>query len=162
MKKVNIITIVILTIFTLLTGCAQRYSFSVQYIRTNEGTSETKYNSVILINSSQQLQEYYDENSKFFQFTCSRDESISFKDAIKKYDDNFFEKKVLAVIVLAEGSGSIRHRVNSVVKNNDKIAINIRKKSPRLQTDDVAAWHILLDFKKDEIPESAEFSVNVK
>jgi len=162
LKKV-ICTIMILTVFATFTGCKQRYNFSVQYIRANQISSlkEIEYNSVVLVNSLWQLREYYSENCEFFDFTIAHDNIISFDDAIKKYDDVFFEKNTLAVVLLSEGSGSVRHRVASAVKNEDRIDINIRRRSPKVVTDDEAQWHIIIELKKTDVPEDARFSVNV-
>lgn len=161
MKKVVVAAFLMVAVLALFSGCDKKYGFSAQYIRTDKSTSEAKHNSLILINSSQKLQEYYDGNLEIYQFTRPHDNIMSFKEAIRKYDDEFFEKNILIVIVLTEGSGSIRHEVTSIVKNDDKIVININRKSPMLQTDDIATWHILLELKKGEIPESSEFSLNV-
>jgi hypothetical protein len=122
---------------------------------------EIEYNSVVLVNSLQQLQEYYSDNYEYFDFTLTHDNIISFEDAIKKYDDEFFQKNMLAVVLLEEGSGSVRHRVASVVKNEGKIDINIKRKSSELVTGDMAEWHIIIELKKSDLSEEAEFSVNV-
>ena len=123
-------------------------AFSAQYIRTNRTrNSEAHYGeTVIAITSFQQLQEYYSVNAKYFRFSDSLDSSIIFDDAIKKYDEAFFEKSMLAMVVSDEYSGSVRHLVKSVVKNVGGIGIHIKRTSGL--TADVAAWHLIVELKK--------------
>ena len=50
------------------------------------------------------------------------------------------------MMVLEEGSGSIRHEVKSVIKNPDgSFAVDIKRDVPEIGTDDMAEWHIFLE-----------------
>ena len=142
-------------ICTVLTGCGKSsLKFSVQYI--SNGIKIPDVTSLVnKINSPEQLQDYCTD---IVSYGTSNN---SFKIATKKYDDAFFEKKLLAVVFLKEGSGSVEHKVTSVVKTSEKIDINIKRKSPQIGDAMVAYWYIIIELEKEKVPEDAVFSLNL-
>lgn len=67
-----------------------------------------------------------------------------------KYDDKFFEKKVLAITTVNENSGSIGHKVTGVELLADGLAtITIERSVPEVGTCDMADWNILIEVDKD-------------
>ena len=146
----------------VFTGCSKNsLKFSVQYIRTYRNLDDIS--SVTAVNSPEKLQDYciyIEQNGGNISSTNA--DGMSFEGAIQKYDDDFFEKKLLAVVFLKEGSGSIKHKVTSVVKNTEKIDINIKRKSPQTVNAMVAYWYIIIELEKENVPDNAVFSLNVK
>ena len=67
------------------------------------------------------------------------------------------------MIVLAEGSGSNRHEVKSVIKNSDgSFAVDIERKVPGTGTEDMAGWHIILEIECGKINPLTKVDVTVK
>lgn len=85
------------------------------------------------------------------------DTSIGFLDACDKYDDAYFERQNLVLIVLQEGSGSIRHEITDVRRHrledgaSDGWAITIDSKAPEVVTDDMAQWHLFLEVQMGDV-----------
>ena len=56
------------------------------------------------------------------------------------------------MVLLEEGSGSVRHNVDNVKYGSDgKLYVSIRRDVPEVGTADMAEWHILIEMKKDVI-----------
>ncbi|MCL2004226.1 MAG: S-layer homology domain-containing protein [Oscillospiraceae bacterium] len=110
----------------------------VQYIRTDGYTDGAVYPQVTVISST-------DENA-----------AILFGDAAEHYTDEFFAGKYLVLVLLEEGSGSIRHRVDAVGLDGE---ITVTRLIPEVGTDDMAQWHIILELDIGFQPEG--FSVKL-
>lgn len=134
--------------------------FGVQYIRTDGYSEGEEYPKAFWITSVKELEEYYDLNKeKYFLESIEQpasDRTIGFVDAVKKYDDAFFEKNDLIFALLEEGSGSIRHEVTGVKllpSHIDRIQYyiqpEIKRIVPEIGTDDMAEWHIIIEVSKD-------------
>lgn len=67
------------------------------------------------------------------------------------YDEEFFKTKALIVIELRETSGSIRNEVTRVVKNDDKITVEIKKTVPEIGTADMAEWAIFVEIDNSAV-----------
>lgn len=124
--------------------------FGVQYVRTNGYHGDVKYPIVKIIRSVEELNAYYEESKDKYDLerkeTVYSDTTIGFLDACDKYDEAYFEKQVLIMVLLEEGSGSIRHNVDNVKLGSDgKLYIAIRTISPEIGTADMAEWHILIE-----------------
>lgn len=131
-----------------------------QYVRTNGYSEGVLYPSVRIIDSLQELKDYY--NTWHEVFALEREEkvysdtTIGFLDACGQYDEAFFEKNYLIFVLLEEGSGSVRHEVRSVQQTADKkISISIDRKVPEVGTDDMAEWHIILELSRDVLVENS-------
>ena len=134
--------------------------WAAQYIRTNGYSEGVLYPSVRIIDSLQELKEYYNTWHEVFDLERKEkvylDTSIGFLDACDHYDEAFFEKNYLIFVLLEEGSGSIRHEVRSVEQTEDKkISISIDRKVPEVGTDDMAEWHIILELSRDVLVENS-------
>ncbi len=79
------------------------------------------------------------------QTTVYSDTTIGFLDACDKYDDSYFDKQVLVMVLLEEGSGSIKHKVNGVGTVDSKLIVDIDTIVPEAGTADMAEWHILIE-----------------
>lgn len=121
-----------------------------QYIRTHGGSEQITYPKAVVIHSLQELQAYYEANKETFHLERredpASDSTVGFLDACDRYDDTYFETRVLILVLLEEGSGSIRHQVTSVVMDQTgTLNIQIAKKVPEVGTCDMAQWHLFVE-----------------
>ncbi|MBQ7398326.1 MAG: hypothetical protein IJW09_05830 [Clostridia bacterium] len=68
-----------------------------------------------------------------------------------RYDEAYFAERDLIVVFLMESSGSIRHKVNAVYRDDTtgQWAIDIERIIPEVGTDDEAWWTIFIEPPKD-------------
>ena len=130
-------------------------TYQAQNIRTNFFEDKRRHPEIYLIRSAQELNEYY-ESKKDVCDLGSRDEvyvdtSIGFVDACEKYTENFFKENYLVFVVLEEGSGSISHKVESVVyaAEYSSLWLVINTFAPEEHTDDMAGWHIIVEVPRE-------------
>ncbi len=133
--------------------------FSAQYIRTNGYHDGVRYPVVTVIHSVDELNAYYEANKDKYSLerrtgTIYSDSSIGFLGACDKYDEEYFEDQILLMVLLEEGSGSIRHKVERVANGADGITVDITTIVPEIGTCDMAEWHILIE------PEAGVFAGN--
>ncbi len=154
----RLITVLIMCI-VLLCACQQPASntpeYTVQYIRTNGYVEGVDYPYTVVINSIDELRAYIAANEDTYDFSRKEkgysDTTIGFLDAVDKYDDTYFETSLLILVVLEEGSGSIRHEVTSVDVSplqSAPYSISIKRITPELGTADMAEWHIIVEVEK--------------
>ena len=134
--------------------------WAAQYIRTNGYSEGILYPSVRIIDSLQELKDYYNTWHEVLDLERKdkvySDTTIGFLNACDQYDEAFFEKNYLIFILLEEGSGSVRHEVRSVQQTADKkISISIDRKVPEVGTSDMAEWHIILELSRDVLVEGS-------
>lgn len=127
--------------------------FDAQYIRTDGYHDNIKYPKVTVITSKDELDEYYNANKDLYFLDhvdkVYSDTTIGFIDACEKYDNEYFEDNILILVLLEEGSGSIRHEVKSVKTSGSNVEIDIEVNIPEECTDDMAEWHIMIEADKD-------------
>ena len=156
MEKKSIFVMVFLIVLMVLTTCNNKNGLNVQYVRTDEiQIVERLKNPIItVISSTNELEQYYEKNKDFYNLSTPpdivSDSTIVFADAIKIYSNEFFENNYLAIVLLEEGSGSIRHKVERIDDNGDII---IDRLLPELRTADIAKWHIIIELKNNFKPE---------
>lgn len=160
--KRPIMLILVLIILLSLTGCAasrnrlvEHPSFKVQYIRTNGYHSDITYPIVRVIGSADELKTYYEQNKDRYDLSprtspIPSDLTVGFLDAAKPYDQAWFSKKVLVLVLLEEGSGSNRHLVKDIVQGEQSTQILIERIVPSIGTADMAEWHILIELDRKE------------
>ena len=142
----------------------EAYAFEAQYIRTNGYSEERSYPYHVVINSKEELDAYYEANKGLFDLERKdkvySDTTIGFLDACDKYDATYFERQNLVLIVLEEGSGSIRHEITDVRnrwdENGHSLGWNITIDSivPEVCTDDMAQWHLFLEVQMGDVIKS--------
>ena len=110
--------------------------YEVQYIRTTALCKGVPYPMHSLIESVSDLNEYYENDKNEFDLR-------EFKEAISVYDDSFFEKYKLVMVVLEESSGSIRHKATTK-EVDGKLEVYIEKIVPETGTCDMAQWIVLI------------------
>jgi len=159
MKKTTILSIVLLIYLMAFVTCSSNKNGSnnsgsfysnVQYIRTNGYNPNTKYPIITVISSKNELGQYYgyykDKYDLSARSQVSSDSTIGFIDAIKDYSEEYFIKNFLLIVLLEEGSGSIRHKVE-MIDVNGKIVIS--RLLPELGTDDMAEWNIIIELNNN-------------
>jgi len=100
------------------------------------------------------LNAYYNANKDKYNLERrsdpASDSTIGFLNACDKYTAEYFENQILVMVLLEEGSGSIRHNVDNVKYGSDgKLYVSVRRDVPEAGTDDMAEWHILIEPEKD-------------
>lgn len=182
MKK-NITAILVLICVLSIAGCGSKenqvfsaqgvlppgpeaYSFEAQYIRTNGYSEGRSYPYHVVIDSKEELEAYYEANKEHFDLERKKvvysDTTIGFLDACDKYDDAYFERQNLVLIVLEEGSGSIRHKITDVRRRWDENGaylgwnITIKSTSPEVVTCDMAQWHLFLEVQMGNVIEDGD------
>lgn len=128
----------------------QNCEVSAQYIRTNGYHEEITYPVITVIRSVAELNAYYEANKD--QYDLARkdkiyaDTTIGFLDACDRYDDTYFEKQALILILLEEGSGSIRHQIHKAGFSGDQFVVSLDSYLPGgVGTADMAQWHIFVE-----------------
>lgn len=124
--------------------------FQTQYIRTDGYHDGVEYPIVKIIRSVDELNAYYNENKEKYSLERredpASDSTIGFLDACDKYNAEYFEKQILVMVLLEEGSGSTRHNVDNVKLGSDgMLYVNIRSIVLEVGTCDMAEWHILIE-----------------
>ena len=126
-------------------------AFKAQYIRTDGLFIETTYPAAIMIDSATALTQYYQENQ--YDYSQLADILIQsadlFWDTMPVYDDAFFAAHCLAIVLLEEPSGSIRHDVTKAVHIENTVTISIDRIRPGMGTTDMAQWHIFVELPKE-------------
>lgn len=121
------------------------YAFEARYIRTDGYHENIFYPRLQMIRSADQLQTYCRENGSLYQFEQGTDGTESFLEACERYDEAYFENQCLILVLLQEGSGSTRHKVDRVGTADGDTVISIQTITPEVGTCDMAAWHILIE-----------------
>ena len=139
----------------------EAYAFEAQYIRTDGYSDERSYPYHTVISSRAELEAYFEAHKDIYDLerreAVYSDTTIGFLDACDKYDDAYFERQNLVLIVLQEGSGSIRHEITDVRPHRtengalDGWDITIEVKAPEVVTDDMAQWHLFLEVQMGDV-----------
>lgn len=129
-------------------------SFSAYYIRTNGYNEGIKYPVVTVIKSKKALADYYSKNKDKYELgkrdPVPPNTDQGFLAQADNYNDAFFKDYVLVLILLEEGSGSIRHKVTKIMQSEEVTDISVKRDVPKVGTDDMAEWHIFVELKKAE------------
>ncbi|HOU09327.1 MAG TPA: hypothetical protein PLD68_01320 [Clostridiales bacterium] len=128
-----------------------------QYIRTDADPDKINgLPSVYAIRSKAEVDNYIKANKAKFYGKLGRnpdpasDETIGFLDAVDQYDAEYFKKNLLIFVVLVEPSGSIRHKAVKFEQTEDGSVLTVNRLLPKVQTADIAYWHIIVELSKEE------------
>ena len=110
--------------------------FDAQYIRAGSKKELSAYPAVKIIRSANEMSRYLKNE------THMSEELVS---ACEKYNADYFNKQILIIVLLEEGSGSVRHEVEKVGSDNTHAVIQIKSIAPEVGTCDMAWWHILIE-----------------
>lgn len=122
--------------------------FEAVYTRTDGYIEKKTYPYVTVINSRTELEKYTADNEGQYNF-YETSSSEGFYDIVTPYDAVFFADNSLVMIMLEEGSGSIRHEVKDIVCENGETTVTIERIVPSgAVTDDMAEWHVVVEIPK--------------
>ena len=141
-----------------------------QPIRTgcyyNANSEYPDFPYIVIIENSEELKKYIKENENNFDLSRKTevysDTTIGFLDAVDKYDDEFFKENSLIIAIDNQPSGSIRYTYAELVctKNSELFdTLWLTEYHPCLQTCDEAAWHIIVEAKKDTYSDKIQLKV---
>ena len=65
------------------------------------------------------------------------------------YGNEYFESKVLLLVILYEGSGSFKNKIDSVTYHGDSLDVVIENISPQFCTADIEHWTIFVELDKE-------------
>ena len=122
--------------------------FAVSFLR--DGWREGDYPILYRLTTLSQLQHYLSD----------RREDVPGFDA-EKYDAAFFEKQELWILLVEEGSGSNRHRVDGISQTEGGWQVDLVRLLPEAGTCDMVCWNVILAVEKGVVEENAEISVSV-
>ena len=130
-------------------------SFVAQYVRTDGYHKDKQYPIITVIRNRAELSAYYENNKDLYDLERrskpASDSTFGFLNAIDKYNDDYFNNNVLILILVQESSGSNRHQVNDIIKNDTELDIQINRLVPEIGTADMAQWHILVKLKASDL-----------
>ena len=133
--------------------------WNAQYIRVGY-ESDADYPLVAAVYSVEELDEYFSSDDDAVAMDDDSyaypDSPFSITEAMEIYNSDFFAESFLVLLFFREGSGSIRHRVDSV---SDDGSIVISRLLPEMGTADMAQWHIFIEI--DVSLACDDFSVDV-
>ncbi len=140
--------------------------FTQEFIRIGFNYSEDfEFPQYAIIKSAAELKQYYETYKSVFDLERKTevysDTTIGWLDAADKYDEKWFETHDLVLILIEEGSGSIRHEVESVLEyGTGDIEVNINRLSPEMGTDDMAEWCLFLGVQAGKVSPVEKISLD--
>ncbi len=80
---------------------------------------------------------------------------------LNKYDEEFFKNNVLVIVTIQESSGSNTNEIDRVskLKDSNQLDIFIKRTEPQIGTDDMAMWHLFIEFDKSSFENINKVSV---
>lgn len=124
--------------------------YPVQYIRTDGYREDVDFPYTVNIGSVSELESYIEENEEHYSLGHAdkvySDTTIGFADAVKGYDEAFFESNMLVMAIFEEGSGSNRHELVGVTADD---VIHVKRITPEEGTCDMAEWHIIMEMPRE-------------
>lgn len=131
------------------------------YVRTDiYGEDNTTYPRLVTISTREELEKYTSDSEKIYDFETNA-YSVSFYDAVTKYDAAFFENNSLVMALLNEASGSYTHGNRGFSKNESGYTLNLIRFVPSEATDDTAAWHIIFEVPKTSPVLESEIKLDI-
>lgn len=133
------------------------YCFEARYVRTNGYVDGASYPVVALIESKEELDAYCEANAGRYDLArhdaTYADQTIGFLDACDRYDEAYFDGgRNLVLILLEEPSGSIRHKITDVRRNEKgEWVVSIDRIVPECGTADMAEWHLFLELQMGNV-----------
>lgn len=114
--------------------------FEATYLKTTQPSALDAYPATHLLRSVEQLSAFCDQRDQ---------DHIGFEQVqayAQRFDDGFFEKKSLIVLMVQESSGSVRHTVTDVeMYANGTVNLVLERTVPEMGTCDMAYWYIFVE-----------------
>lgn len=123
------------------TDVPQAYlKFNAAYIKTTQPSPVNRYPAIHLIRSVDELDSFCKNNNQI---------NVGFEAVEKQadiYDQAFFEKHSLILLMIEESSGSVRHNVSGIeIYGNGYVNILLDRSAPEIGTADMAYWYIFIE-----------------
>jgi hypothetical protein len=134
------------------TPCLGNLDFTHSITRTYGGNYQEQEPQIFLTYND--FNQYLDENWAFTGGSSGGVPHPHYSERLRLTED-FFESHFIVIFVIVEGSGQIRHRLDSVDCNGN---INITRIPPG-RTDDMAQWLVQIILSNEYIPE--QFVLNM-
>ncbi len=162
MKKTIVLSLIVLFSF-LLSSCddnAKTRSFfqenyTISHRQVHHIRVGTIYNydpmraSQTVVDSLADLHGFFETHQGVIDFDTSYGgDNPSFSVLAEQYDEGFFETNGVIILIIDEGSGSIRHHVKGLEVNEDMLMILLEREVPETGTDDMATWLIVIEYEK--------------
>ncbi len=152
----------ILMVF-LLVSCTSKpavpdkpLAFTVKAIRTFPQSYTADFPQYYLFTHHQQLKDFLEGDG----FVISGYEnSPQISELMAKYDEDYFEANSLALLLVLESSGSIRHQIDDVKLQEKTLHVTLIKRVPTTGTTDMANWSIFIELDR-VLEDSIELEVN--
>lgn len=106
--------------------------------------------TVFVIRSTEELRAYLGGQDELYDYgyeLLAPEPTVPFY-AYEVYNDEYFEDNILVLILVEEGSGSIRRRVTDVTKQNGSLEIGVDVLTTGWGTDDMAYWTLFIELDK--------------
>lgn len=114
--------------------------FEAAYVKTTQPSTCDDYPAIHLITSVEELADFCASRYReYIAFEGVNEQALN-------YDEAYFENKSLIILMLEEGSGSVRHNVVNVdMYANNVVNIELERIVPEIGTCDMAYWYIFVD-----------------
>ena len=91
---------------------------------------------------------YAEWQSLYLGYSVGSISDSGFTEGLAAMDEAFFAEQSLLILYIAEGSGSIRHRVDQVTVEDGTVTVTLVTLQPEVVTCDMAYWAILVPIDK--------------
>lgn len=152
----------ILLIFSLV-GCSTKpliqtkpLNFSVKAIRTFPQSYTSDFPQYFLFTQYSQLQDFLKGDGFIISGYENTPEISTY---MAKFDELYFEENSLALLMVLESSGSIRHQIDSIKLQEKTLHVNLIKRIPEVGTTDMANWSIFIELDQN-LEKDIELEVN--
>lgn len=165
MKKKILLIMFFSILLTAVSGCSMnnstvveiKFDFDANYYESTIGKTNkllTEDPEIFIIHTKDELNEYYENNKELYDLS-------EFYDHFDQYDDAYFNRQDLVLIVFQEPSAAIAHGISSVDYVDDTWEITIQRDLPEMGTANIAWWHIALEIPDVKL-DSDEYTDNIK
>lgn len=136
-------------------------SYPATYVRTDVyGEDNSIYPRTVIISTRAELENYTSENEGTYDF-ATHTYSIGFYDAVTKYDESYFEKSALVMVVLKEACSSYTHGNRGFTKTDDGYSANLIRFTHEVDDEAVAVWHIIFEVPKASPVLESEIKIDI-
>lgn len=147
MKKILFIFLISLMFF----GCNQKYyEENVFYYETSSWSEDFEKQSIFIINSKIELEEYVNNDLNVLN---------------EKYNEDYFKDKSIVIIYIVESSGSNSLKLKSFNINNGILDVVVKRFTPgpnEVGTCDIKYHHIVVEISKEEALSIDDYKLEIK
>ena len=123
--------------------------------------SSIQYLPVVRIGSGEELRAAMEELSPYADFDFSYTDTISFNDAVKAYDDSFFETSTLFLVCTSAPMTDVRHNLEYVELSNGTLSIGLQRLYPETGGDAIESWLIAVSVPTRQIAGAEEIEARI-